>query len=182
MKKITSFVGSLLLILFFGVSVSAEESLDKVYIDSEETFTIEPGKEYILDNGIIITPLDKDVADKLVGKNKSSQEYGTFGAGEWDLLGTSTFKTTSKVFNSGGGDLVIYFDHPAWHRIVPYRYALREKDGPIYTTLANFKLEGGYVPLQFNVRGYTDGDNRKAELYLYKFNYITKAVWTQWYD
>lgn len=104
------------------------------------------------------------------------------GAGEWDFLGTSTFKTRSKIFYSGGGDLKIYITQPYSST---WSYKLYEDD-PIYDDLVSeFKLySSGTYAVTFDVRNYPDSDgvSGKAELYLSKLTNPLDSVTTEWWD
>ncbi|MGE7921219.1 hypothetical protein ACQKM9_20105 [Viridibacillus sp. NPDC093762] len=107
------------------------------------------------------------------------------GAGQWDYLGESTFKTQSSTFNSGGGDLLIYIEQPYGGFGGPkWWYKLYEEDPGWDSVVSDFELDNkaGTYEMIFNVRDWVDGDNNKAELHLSKLYYPTTSVYTIWLD
>ena len=104
------------------------------------------------------------------------------GAGEWDYLGTSTFKSQSKTFYSGGGNLLIHITQPFsgtwWYKLY--------EDDPIDDDLvSDFKLySSGTYGVTFDVSGLPDSDgvSGKAELFLNKLTNPLDSVTTEWYD
>lgn len=109
-----------------------------------------------------------------------------FGAGEWDYLGSSTsstFKSKSKIFNSGGGDLLIHITQPI-SGSAKWLYKLYEEDTAWDWEISSFELpnEAGTFEVIFDVRNAVDGDNNKAKLYLSKLTYPFDSVVTDWYD
>ncbi|MEC1408960.1 hypothetical protein [Bacillus halotolerans] len=114
----------------------------------------------------------------------STSPIGVLGAGEWDYLGSSTFKSQSKTFYSGGGDLRILITHPSTGPGFKWSYKLVEEDPVMNDTVSSFTLDksGGTYQLDFDVRGFTDGDNKKAELHLEKLTNPLTSVTSKWYD
>ncbi|WP_146553234.1 hypothetical protein [Rummeliibacillus sp. SL167] len=108
-----------------------------------------------------------------------------FGAGQWDYIGEDTFKSQSKIFHSGGGDLMIYIEQPYGGLLgSKWWYKLYEKSPTWESVVSSFYLENeaGAYEVVFDVRDWVDGDNKKAELYLSKLFYPTESVYTIWLD
>ncbi|WP_409162444.1 hypothetical protein [Paenibacillus sp. KR2-11] len=87
------------------------------------------------------------------------------GAGEWDYLGSSTFTTGSAVAKSSGGDFLVCLESG------PTGYYNLFEDDPA----GNADERVGYVHLSAgdcgafrSIGGFVDGDNKKAEFYVYK--------------
>ncbi|MGE9880301.1 hypothetical protein [Bacillus velezensis] len=110
--------------------------------------------------------------------------FSLLGAGEWDYLGSSTFKTRSKTFYSGGGDLGIQISQPYIGPGFTWQYKLVEEDPVINDTVSRFTLanQKGTYEVVFNVRSFVDGDNKKAELHLEKLTNPATSVSTKWWD
>lgn len=106
-----------------------------------------------------------------------------FGAGEWDYLGSSTFRSSSKTFYSGGGNLKIYISIPR-RGGAKWLFRLYEEDPAWHWTVSSFEVSNnpGTYSITFDVRGLPDGDNGKAELHLSKLTYPSDYVTTDWYD
>lgn len=108
-----------------------------------------------------------------------------YGAGKWDYLGSSTFKSQSKTFYSGGGDLLILIEQPYGGLGGPkWAYKLYEEDTLWTPVVSSFELpnKACTYEMKFDVRNWVDGDNKKAELHLSKLFYPTDSVTTYWYD
>lgn len=86
------------------------------------------------------------------------------GAGEWDYLGSSTFTTSSAIAHSSGGDFLVCLNSGPSGYYNLYEYDPNNADdrvGYVYLTPGDcgaFRSIGGFV----------DGDNKKAEFYVYK--------------
>jgi hypothetical protein len=111
-----------------------------------------------------------------------NSDISILGAGEWDYLGTSTFKSQSKTFYSGGGNLLIHISQPYsstwWYKLI--------EDDPIDDDLVSeFKLtSSGTYGVTFDVSDLPDSDgvSGKAELFLNKLTNPLDSVTTEWYD
>nr|WP_259549632.1 hypothetical protein [Heyndrickxia oleronia] len=169
MKKfIYSFFLTSLLVFATSTSFASAASVPKDKIAVEEEVTEHP----------IIVPKIRKVAD-----STNNNMIVPFGAGEWDYLGYSSFKSQSKVFYSGGGDLLIYITQPRSGG-AKWLYKLYEEDPAWSWAISSFELpnEAGTFEVTFDVRDAVDGDNNKAELYLSKLTYPFDSVETEWYD
>ena len=108
-----------------------------------------------------------------------------FGAGEWDDLGTDVFKSTSKVFYSGGGDLAVFISQPYVGPLFSWKYRIREEDTLTSTTIDSFDLpnESGTFEIYYsNISDYVDGDNKKAEIFIHKMTMATEDVTVHIFD
>lgn len=113
----------------------------------------------------------------------SDNPISPLGAGTWDPLGYSDFKSSSKVFYSGGGNIKIYITQPAGAG-PDWWYKLYEDDSIDDDLVSSFYLpnQAGTWVVEFNVSSFVDGDNNKAELFLTKLYYPTVTVYTEWWD
>ncbi|WP_437978308.1 hypothetical protein WMF11_17825 [Sorangium sp. So ce295] len=97
------------------------------------------------------------------------------GSGEWDYVGSSSFSYTSAVVKSAGGDFMICLESgPSGY------YSLYEDDS------SNADEYVGYVYLRpgacgafRGIGGFVDGDNDRAEFYVYK-SFGGSATMTFW--
>ncbi len=86
------------------------------------------------------------------------------GAGEWDYLGSSTFVTTSAQAKSAGGDFLICLESGPSGYYNLYEYDPDNADdrvGYVY-------LYPGACGAFRSIGGFVDGDNKRAEFYVYK--------------
>ncbi|WP_165444956.1 hypothetical protein [Gracilibacillus phocaeensis] len=106
-----------------------------------------------------------------------------YGAGEWDFIGHSYFRLESKMFYSGGGDLMIAIAIP-FSGGARWLFKLYEEDPVWHSAVSSFQLPNakGVYSIEFDVSSLPDGNNNKAELHLSKLTYPTTAVDTSWYD
>ncbi|MEG7335490.1 hypothetical protein [Bacillus sp. 0102A] len=189
MKKIF-FVGAIVAGFFvssFGInSVSAEEIDpigEKIGSEDGRTDVLDPvvakdGPEDGINDQSTVQPKIKKISDNV-------SLFSVLGAGEWDYLGSSTFKTRSKTFYSGGGDLGIQISQPYIGPGISWQYKLVEEDPvPFDDTVSRFSLSNqkGTYEVVFDVRSFVDGDNKKAELHLEKLTNPLTSVSTKWWD
>lgn len=108
------------------------------------------------------------------------------GAGEWDYLGYSKFRSTSGIFYSGGGDFMMYITQPYVGPAFTWNYKLMEDDPVLDDTIDIFNLpnEAGTWMIQWSVGSYVDSDDKasKAELYLHKMTMPFEYVTVEGYD
>lgn len=108
------------------------------------------------------------------------------GAGVWDEIGQDTFYISSKVFYSGGGNVKVRFSQPYGGKFGPkWEYIMYEQSPVIDRVVGKTKLDNegpGVYDIVYDVRGFVDGSNNKAELFLTKINYPTYIVFTKWWD
>ncbi|CAM4414419.1 hypothetical protein [Bacillus manliponensis] len=104
--------------------------------------------------------------------------------GKWNWIGDHSFKSQSKTFYSGGGDLMIYVSQPNIGPGFQWKYRLEEEDPAFNDTVKAFDLTkgAGTYELIFKVGSFVDGDNGKAELVLKKLTNPAYSVDTSWYD
>lgn len=144
--------------------------------DEEDPVVTNDSLEDGVDNSIVQPEITK-VPDNF---------FSPLGAGEWDYIGSSTFRSKSGLFSSGGGDLGIAIEQPYIGPGFTWMYELWEDDPfPGYDDLiSRFTLdnEGGTYELVFDVRGKIDGSNNRAEVYLKKLTVPQTSVTTHWYD
>ncbi|MCM3347207.1 hypothetical protein [Cytobacillus kochii] len=107
-----------------------------------------------------------------------------FGAGEWDYLGSSTFKSKSAVFYSGGGNFRVWISQPHAGPGFKWSYRLMEDDPVGDDQIDRFDVpnSAGTYQYEWNVRSFVDGDNKKAEIYLHKMTMPTYSVTVDVWD
>lgn len=180
-------------LLFSSTSVDAAEIVEGESLQNEITepedgvndpSTVDLQVRRVLDKPIPELYYLGDEAPPTASSLVSASSLMPMGAGEWDFLGTSTFKLSSREFLSGGGDLLIFITQPYTGPSGVWHYRLLEVDPVINDTIASFKNANvpGLYEVKFNVRSFVDGDNGKAEVKLQKLNYATTSVTTEWYD
>lgn len=135
----------------------------------------------VSDDPNLISPLETGFSVSSLG---TKDLISPLGAGEWDYLGYSEFKSQSKTFYSGGGNLRILIAQPYIGPGFKWLYKLVEEDPVINDTVSTFELpnSSGTYAVDFNVSSFVDGDNNKAELHLNKLTNPTTIVATEWYD
>ncbi|EOR20824.1 MULTISPECIES: hypothetical protein [Bacillales] len=178
MKNLFFTVGTLFIFGIFILGYSSQaNAMTEETNDLEEIDPIvaQDGDEDGINDQSSVNIQIKKVSDNLIVP---------FGAGQWDYIGKSSFKTVSKTFYSGGGDLLIYINQPYEGPAFKWLYKLVEDDPAIDDTVSNFELpnKGGTYEVKFNVRSFVDGDNKKAELRLQKLTMPTTTVDTEWWD
>jgi len=117
--------------------------------------------------------------------NYIQNQISIFGAGTWDLMGSSTFKSKSKTFSSHGGDFRMLITQKTTKKGLKWLYELREEDPLNDDDLVDeFELPNltGTFEMKWNVRSFTDGKNKKAELYLWKLTQPSTSVSITAYD
>ncbi|EGE1848817.1 hypothetical protein DL988_23865, partial [Shigella flexneri] len=178
MKNLLVIVGALFIFGIFslGYSSHANAMIEEKNTDIEATMdpiVAQDGDEDGINDQSSVNIQIKKISNNLIIP---------FGAGKWDYIGKSSFKTVSKTFNSGGGDLVIYIDQPYVGPGFKWLYKLVEDDPVADDTVSNFELSnsGGTYEVKFDVRTFVDGDNKKAELRLQKLTMPTTTVNTEW--
>lgn len=117
--------------------------------------------------------------------NYIQNQISIFGAGTWDLMGSSTFKTKSSTFSSHGGDFRMVISQKTTVKGLKWQYKLMEED-PLNDDdlVSSFELPNltSTYDLSWNVRSFTDGNNKKAELYLRKLTQPFTSVTVTAYD
>lgn len=101
------------------------------------------------------------------------------GAGEWDKLGTYTYLYSSKPVYSGGGDFKVCLSSNQSFSLTIHLYEDDAGDNPDEYVGANY-FSPGECHVFSGISKYIDGDNNKAELYLY--DYSGKNVTVTLYD
>ncbi|MGG3123105.1 hypothetical protein ABEP18_21250 [Priestia megaterium] len=102
-------------------------------------------------------------------KKINPNEFTTYAAG-WQPIGSDTFKTTSKTFYSGGGNIKLKITQPYLGRGYTWSYRLVEEDGWRQQVIKDFTLDnvGGTYEITAYTGSYVDGNNKKAEIILKK--------------
>lgn len=146
-----------------------------LHASAEETINFDGETDtYLETEDIVIKKISDDVSnDNLI--------VTPYGAGEWDLVGYENVGQTSKVYPSSGGNYKVIIEQPSYG---PYLYSLREKDTYLYQTVESFKFsgKGTYETVFKNIGNYVDGDNKKAEFYIYKSTMISTKNFIAFYD
>ncbi|TCW41679.1 hypothetical protein EDC32_1011346 [Laceyella sacchari] len=94
----------------------------------------------------------------------SGNGASTYGPGEWDYVGSSTFTYSSAYAYSGGGDFMVCLASGPSTTYYLYEYDPNNADefvGYVY-------LSAGQCGVFRGIGGYVDGDNKKAEFYVEK--------------
>lgn len=177
MRKVGVYLLMFLLLSSFAMPVFADSAEPNIHYEAKEVRDLPESKMLVPK----ITKISDD-AD-ILKKTRDQSLFLPFGPGEWDYLGSSMFKTKSKTFYSGGGDLRIYIGIPK-SGSAKWLFKLYEEDPGWNWTISSFELPNstGTYSVDFDVRGWTDGDNGKAELHLNKLTYPLDYVTTDWFD
>ncbi|AEI41011.1 hypothetical protein [Paenibacillus mucilaginosus] len=87
------------------------------------------------------------------------------GAGEWDYVGSSTFTYSSAVAKSAGGDFLVCLESgPSGY----YNLYEDDPDGNADERVGYVYLYAGACGAFRSIGGFVDGDNNRAEFYVYK--------------
>ena len=181
MKKITAFfLGIFALSVFaFDNDVHAAKQIGKP--EAPIGFDEEGGEN---DTSMVNLKITK-ISDYPMLQPYTYPTMSIMGAGEWDLIGDETFRNNTSIYNSGGGNLRLVINQPTNGGLFPtnYMYNLKEDDPLWQATIDSFYLPGqGIFEVEFNVSGFVDGDNNKAEVFLQKLNMTSTDVYVQFWD
>ena len=146
-----------------------------LHASAEETINFDGETEtYVETKDVSI----KKISDEVSNTNSILTPYG---AGVWDLIGYENVGKTSKVYPSSGGNYKVIIEQPSYG---PYLYSLREKDNDLYQTVDKFNItgKGTYETVFKDIGGYVDGDNKKAEFYIYKSTMTSTKNFIAFYD
>lgn len=108
-----------------------------------------------------------------------SAQARTAGAGEWDKLGTYTYIYSSNPVYSGGGDFRVCLSSKSNFSVTLHLYEDDAGDNQDDYVGANYFSPGECYNFN-NIGKYVDGDNNKAEFFV--FDYSGKYVTVTFYD
>ncbi|MGM0884594.1 MAG: hypothetical protein ACQEXQ_26600 [Bacillota bacterium] len=103
-------------------------------------------------------------SEDTVAPTTVNAEITPMGAGEWDYLGSSTFVNSSAIAKSSGGDFLVCLESGPSGYYNLYEYDpdnADDKVGYVY-------LYPGACGAFRSIGGFVDGDNQRAEFYVYK--------------
>ncbi|WP_445486563.1 hypothetical protein [Niallia sp. 03133] len=176
-------------ISFFSFLITSNNTFASEVEDSKEEIVKKSEDPVVANDGLQDGKNDPSSVNRKITKISDDpyflqKQMVTFGANEWDLIGSDFVKTYSKVFYSGGGDLKMYIVQPNVGPGFRWLYQLMEEDPTIDDNIDNFELPNspGVYELIWNVRSYVDGDNNKAEIYLKRNSMTTQTVTIEVWD
>lgn len=177
----------------FSIEASEMEPVNDEPIQTEIELEVEEEGDGVNDPSTVDIQVTRISDENLLNTGQESptsylanQLITTYGAGEWDSLGSSTFKSNSKVFYSGGGNIKIHIYQPYIGSNFSWKYQLREQDPMFHDTIKSWEHpnKSGTYEVILSVGSYVDdnGQAGKAELYVKKLTVATTSVTSYWWD